>query len=429
MSQFSGVAVSDFKFTGNKIEIQFANPNSKDNYGKWADFKIGLTDIEPQVTGTADINAEITGWIRDTSTGIVDAATVVPTDDEFIFGRHNQDWEGLNEDGEGTSEGWRPLTPRVQMGLDYRIPTLPSPGGGHCSKITFEVANPTYISGIEYLDFKSIDPATGGPTAAGTQHYLQLKNSTLPNLKYSGGQVAIKTTLSEIDPITGDPKIVVEVQPSLRYVGEPKTYTMPGLGGTTDTFSFIELSGRLDSTYAALSPNINLAFRPVKATANGGINVSKLFNYRPFPLYMLFKGLDKATINSVSVKEIIGNFSRTISPRFFVAPSTNTTITDAGGNATRGDAPTHYQEKSRLSSALVDSQNEQKIRDGYKVIDTVYVGENTTKQIDMSPIFGADRAVITPDNNNIESTFLIAKRVDGVNDAVDMEATITFKEQ
>ena len=212
LSQFSGVAVADFAFTGNKIEIQFANPGSKDDYGKWADFKIGLTDIKPQVTGTADINAEITGWIRDPLTGIVDAATVVPTDDEFIFGRHNQDWESLNEDGEGINESWRMTTPRVQMGLDYRIPTLPSPGGGHCSKITFEVANPTYISGIEYLDFKSIDPATGGPTAAGTQHYLQLKNSTLPNLKYSGGQVAIKTTLSEIDPITGDPKIVVEVQ-------------------------------------------------------------------------------------------------------------------------------------------------------------------------------------------------------------------------
>ena len=137
LSQFSGVAVADFAFTGNKIEIQFANPSTKDDYGKWADFKIGLTDIEPQVTGTADINAEIIGWVRDPSLP-PDAATVVPTDDEFIFGRHNQDWEALNEDGEGTSEGWRPTNPRVQMGLDYRIPTLPSPGGGHCSKITFE---------------------------------------------------------------------------------------------------------------------------------------------------------------------------------------------------------------------------------------------------------------------------------------------------
>ena len=257
---------------------------------------------------------------------------------------------------------------------------------------------------------------------------MQIKNSTFPSLKYSGGQLAIKKTLTEIDPITGDPKIVVEVQ-AITYVGEVKTYTQPGPGGTTDIFEFIEISSALSSTYVALSPNINLAFRPVKATATGGINISKLFNYIPFPLYMVFKGMDQAIINSISVKETIGNFSRTITPRFFVLPSTNTTITNAGGNATRGDAPTHFEESARLSSALIDQQNEQKIRDGYKVIDTVYIGANTTKQIDLSPIFGADRVVITPDNNNVESTFLIAKRVDGVNDEADMEATITFKEQ
>ena len=428
MSQFSGVAASDFAFSGNKMEIQFANPNSKDDYGKWADFKVGLTDIKPQVTGTSNANAEITGWIRDQSTGIVDAATVVPTDSEIVVGRHNQHWESLNEDGEGVVESWRGSQPPLQMGIDYRIPLLSDPGGGRCSKITFEVANPTYIGGVEYLANKAIDATTGGPTAGGIQFWLQLKNASFPAINYSGGQLAIKTTLTDIDPITGDPKIVVNEQ-SIKYVGEPKTYTLPGPGGTTDTYHFVEISAALDSTYAALSPQINLAFRPVRATATGGINVSKLYNYNPFPLYMIFKGIDKATINSVSVKETIGDFSRTISPNFFVLPSTNTSITDGGGNAVRGDAPTHYEEKERLSSALVDQQNQQKIRDGYKVIDTVYIGENATKQIDLSPIFGADRVVITPDNNNIESTFLIAKRVDGVNDEADMEATITFKEQ
>ena len=428
LSQFSGVAASDFAFTGNKIEIQFTNPSSKDDYGKWADFKIGLTDVKPQVTGTSNANAEITGWIRDTGTGIVDAATVVPTDDEILVGRHNQDWESLNEDGDGVAEGWRSQTPRVQMGLDYRIPYLSNPGGGYCSKITFEISNPSYIGGVEYLANKQVDPSTGGPTGIGVSFWLQTKNSSLPSLKYGGGQLAIKTTLTEIDPITGDPKIVINEQ-AIKYVGEPSTYTLPGPGGTTDVYNFIQISSALDSTYAALSPNINLAFRPVKATASGSINVSKLYNYNPFPLYMIFKGLDKSTINTISVKETIGNFDRTISPNLFVLPSTNTSITDSGGNAIRGDAPTHYEEKARLSSALVDEQNTQKIRDGYKVIDTVYIGANTTKQIDLSPVFGADRVVITPDNNNIESTFLIAKRVDGVNDETDMEATVTFKEQ
>ena len=186
LNQFSGVAAADFAFSGNKIEIQFANPNSQDDYGHWADFKVGLTDIKPQVTGTADINAEITGWIRDTSTGIVDAATVVPTDSEFIFGRHNQDWEALNEDGDGVSESWRFTDPPLQMALDYRIPTLPNPGGGKCSKITFEVANPTFISGVEYLANKQIDATTGGPTTGGTKFYLQLKNATFPSINYGG---------------------------------------------------------------------------------------------------------------------------------------------------------------------------------------------------------------------------------------------------
>ena len=428
LSQFSGVAVSDFAFTGNKIEIQFANPNSKDDYGKWADFQIGLTDIKPQVSGTADINAEITGWIRDISTGAVDDATLVPTANEMVTGRHNQDWENLSEEGNGLTEAWRVQNPPLQMAMDYRIPPLPNPGGGRCSKLTFQVDDPRYTNGVEYLANKAIDPATGGPTASGGQFWLQITNATFPSLKYGGGEVAIKTILDEIDPITENNKIVINVQ-SITYIGEPKTYQLANEDGELNTFNFIELSSALDSTYASLSPNISLAFRPVVATATGGINVSKLFNYVPFPLYFIFKGMDKATVNSISVKETIGDFSRTISPKLFVLPNSNTTITDASGNAFRGDAPTHYKEKDRLSSSLVDQQNEQKIRDGYKVIDTVYIGENTSKQIDLTPIFGADRTVITPDNNNVEATFLIAKRVDGVNDETDMEATITYKEQ
>jgi len=314
------------------------------------------------------------------------------------------------------------------MGLDSRVPSLGGDGGGRCSKITFDIGNPQYLESVEYLANKSVDPTTGGPTATGTQFWLQVKNTSFPNIQYGGGQLAIKTVLSEIDPITGANKIEI-VEQAVTYVGEPIAYTQPAPGGGVDSFKFVQISSSLDSTYAALSPNIALAFRPVKATASMGISMSKLFNYNPFPLYMIFKGMDQATINTISVKETIGDFSRTIAPSLFVLPSTNTSITDSGGNAVRGDAPTHYEEKARLSSALVDDQNEQKIRDGYKVIDTVYLGANSTNQIDLTPIFGPDRTVITPDNNNLESTFLIAKRVDGVNDAVDMEATITFREQ
>ena len=46
----------------------------------------------------------------------------------------------------------------------------------------------------------------------------------------------------------------------------------------------------------------------------------------------------------------------------------------------------------------------------------------------MSKIFGQDRNVITPDNNNIEATFLVAKKLDaGATGTV--QATLNYKEQ
>ena len=138
--------------------------------------------------------------------------------------------------------------------------------------------------------------------------------------------------------------------------------------------------------------------------------------------------MDSAVINNISVKETIGDFVRTVNPLLYVLPNTNTEISDAGGNAVRGDTPTHFEEVERLSSAEIDTQNEQKIRDGYRVIDTIYVGANDTQEIDLTPVFGSDRAVITPDNQNAEATFILAKRIDS-NAQSEIEASISFKEK
>ena len=46
----------------------------------------------------------------------------------------------------------------------------------------------------------------------------------------------------------------------------------------------------------------------------------------------------------------------------------------------------------------------------------------------MSKIFGQDRIVITPDNQNIEATFLVAKKLDS-GASGEIEATLNYKEQ
>ena len=154
--------------------------------------------------------------------------------------------------------------------------------------------------------------------------------------------------------------------------------------------------------------------RPVTLKAKAiGPTKSKLFKYKVFPLYLVGKLMDNSKINNISVKETIGETQTTTSPVLAVTNGSVGTIDNASGNAdTTGLPPTNFVSVKRLSSSEVDSQNQQKLRDAVTK-DIFYLGANSTKEIDMSKIFGVDRNVITPDNLNLEATFLTAKKLDG----------------
>ena len=89
--------------------------------------------------------------------------------------------------------------------------------------------------------------------------------------------------------------------------------------------------------------------------------------------------------------------------------------------------PTNFVSIDRLSSSTVDTQNEHIIRPS-TTKDIFYVGENQTKEIDMTKVFGIDRNVITPDNNNIEATFITAKQI-GTGSSKFVQSSLNFKEQ
>ena len=206
-----------------------------------------------------------------------------------------------------------------------------------------------------------------------------------------------------------------------KFVGVTSSYTIND-NGVEKTFSYIQISQSL----AAYNPNFTILIRPVSITGSY-TSKQKLYNYNPWPLYLVTKLKDNAAINNITVKETIGDFQRTITPKWYVD---NCTVTTAGGNADpTGAAPTNFQEIDRTSSALIDIQNDQTLRP-YIERDTLYVGANSTETINMRKIFGPDRSVITPDNNNIEATFIIAKKIDGASGSTGtVEASINFKEQ
>ena len=154
--------------------------------------------------------------------------------------------------------------------------------------------------------------------------------------------------------------------------------------------------------------------------------MTKLYNYNPYPLYFFAKLGDRAQINNISIKEKIGDFTRTISPIY--ALSDNVQLTNASNLAeTDGSPPTNFLEVDRLSSAIIDNQNTQRLRDS-ELKDVFYVGENETKKVDMTKVFGPDKTLIMPTNNNIESTFFTARKIKGSGDG-NIQMSLNYGEQ
>ena len=388
LSNYNAYAASDFKFTGSEIDIQFVNPINNDDYGHFADFLIGVTDKQPDVSLPDTLNGFVIGA----------ATTTILPNSEIIFGQHNHSYASFNEEGVEQGESWSPTDPPVRMGIDYRIPTLSSPAGGVCSKVTVTVADATRIANANEF---SVNPETGVNDG---KIYIQIPGS-FPNATFNGGEVAVESGGSTVIP-------------GARYVGEPVGPYFSGV----NAFSHIEI----DQSLGSVGSNFPLLIRAVSLTGTGLVNSSKLFNYNPFPLYLVAKLKDNSQINNISVVEKIGGFQRTISPKWYV--NSNATVELYSGKTDNsGTAPTNFTEISRQSSALLDVQNDQQLRPS-TTRDVLYVGANETTSINMRKVFGPDRRVVTPDNNNIEATFITARKIDSGSSGT-LQVSMNFKEQ
>jgi hypothetical protein len=399
LSNYNATAASDFAFSGSKIEIQFVNPNNEDDYEHFADFLIGVTDKKPVV----NINT-LNGFILP---GI--GNTTILSNSQILYGEHTHAYAAADEDGVEIAERWSVTQPPLRMGIDYRIPNLSAPAGGVCSKVTVDVLDPLEIKNVNQRNYP---PNPSGNTTTDSQrpYWIEIAG-TFPNIDYAGGQIAVKNTTTNVITITNS-----------TFVGVTSSYTIND-NGVEKEFSYIQIS----QTLGSVGSNFTILIRPVSITGTT-ISKQKLYNYNPWPLYLVAKLKDNAAINNISVKETIGDFQRTISPKWYV--SSNCTVTTADGNAdTTGAAPTDFREIDRTSSALIDIQNDQTLRP-YIERDTLYVGANSTESINMRKIFGPDRFVITPDNNNVEATFIIAKKIEeNTGPTGTIEASINFKEQ
>mgnify|MGYP003110459600 CR=1 FL=1 len=459
LSNYDVHFASKYPIYGSKIEIQFINPRNRDGITSyrgdthWADFMIGLTDKQPTIGGNS-----LNGWdstvlpwtdyqgIGDNggSPAIGVGLTTILPDTEILFGESTHTWAGMNEDGYEYAEAWAPTDIQVRMGIDTRVPTVPNPGGGRCSRATFQIASPTAINEKGATQIQSSNPENLSITNDSSGiYYLRVEgifDATITD--WVGGEVVYR---DPNDPnnyvITGTGANTVKYQLTNRPAGSPHasssdnpraplSFTDSGV-----TYSYIKISGDIGQT-----SDITVMGRPVTLSARrlSGKNPltgikSKLFKFDPFPLYLVGKLMDNSAINNISIKETIGEDQLTTSPELAITSGSVGQIDNASGNAvTDGTPPTNFKSVKRLSSSAVDTQNERKLRVQNTVTkDIFYLGANSTQEIDMSKIFGADRNVITPDNLNLEATFITAKKLDGdsSNNTGSVQLTLNYKEQ
>lgn len=309
--------------------------------------------------------------------------------------------------------------------------------GGTNTSTTYYNGNPTGISRIingtptgfvgvmnNVTIGKGFSPGGAERNFAGRVSNVQIYNRALSatEVAQNYNAVAGRYGLPLVATNVSIPTTEIVTITNSTFVGVTSSYTIDD-NGVEREFSYIQIS----QTLGSVGSNFTILIRPVSITGTT-ISKQKLYNYNPWPLYLVAKLKDNAAINNISVKETIGDFQRTISPKWYV--SSNCTVTTADGNAdTTGAAPTDFREIDRTSSALIDIQNDQTLRP-YIERDTLYVGANSTESINMRKIFGPDRFVITPDNNNVEATFIIAKKIEeNTGPTGTIEASINFKEQ
>ncbi len=378
LSNWNDATVSStVELTGSEITIQFLNPDPRDSYSHYADFAIGVTNIKPDIDpGTPTV---LDGW------NISGISTTILPNSNMLYDYHSHRYSSINQDGVETGETHGGQNPNPNMEIDFRIPTVGGIEGGYCSNVTIKVNDPQSVTDLEQVTTNPLIPSQTG--------FYLVKNGSFPGgILFSTGEVVIENNGVLITTLT--------------YLTEPKFWDD---GGTYK--SFIEISGDISAfTAGNVTSGIEIKIRPVNLKSSSR-NVTKLYNYNPYPLYFVAKLGDNAAIHNISIKEKIGDYTRTISPIY--ALSSNAQLTNASSLAeSDGSPPTNFVEIDRLSSAIVDNQNTQRLRTS-ELKDVFYVGENETKKVDMTKVFGPSKTVIMPTNNNIEATFFTAKKIKG----------------
>ena len=383
ITNYNATAASSIPLTGSKIDIQFLNPINTESLRHYAEFILGVTDKRPSEQFDSGGNPFI-GW----EYSDVDIRDNLPLSD-ILFGEWTPSTTRRNRLGYEIGEANYPF--EYVGELDYRIPNPPGSDSGKCSKFTVEVLEKSVLNGTMVLN----NPETG--EVDGNYYLVLTANTQFQAGSIIGGELGLFDG-SEF------------VESGVIFASEQESFTQ-GL----DQIFYAQLSEQLPGVNSGQS--VQIALTPVRIFGKH-VDSSKIMQFNPYPLYLVCKMRDNALINSISIKETVGDTSVSSTPKW-ITDSNCSISPEINNNAVDDLAPVNFTSRNRLDSASVDTQLEQQLRP-FDILDSFYIGAEESKEIDMTNIYGPDRENITPDILNTEATFFIASTKEASTGAIQI---------
>ena len=426
LSQYNALAASSIPVSGSKNSLNFlfntTNDSGSYSSGQLADFRIGVTSLKPEYDGT-----NIT-W-KDNQNNSVQF-----TDSYKLYAEHFNEGIYRNidgyENGEDSRGRVRPFT------IDYRIPRPPGSNTGICGFINIEVEDAIFQSVTQVQgSTKFSDPANiqqtfidAGYTYDANSYYLI--SDTFNAITFNPENTEVGFDSNNITQIETSPSVgsgVRFVSNVIQYEDSPGNFK-----------NIIKLSNHLPGQSQSDETSLVIWFVPIKLTSFRK-SISKSFNFNPYPLYFFIEMRDGSSVNGATLKEVT-QVINTYNPKWFVSKElgdsqmTSSNLSIQVGpvgdlKTTTGSLtqiPPNFSSDNRLSSALIDVQNQSQLRP-YEVIDKFYVGQDT-KLISLSNIFDFEKETITPDLLNTTAYFFLATSREPGN-TTDVQATLTYIEQ
>lgn len=410
-NQNNAIAATNHPIQGSNTDIQFLLPHPVSYDSRHiADFAIGVTTKKPVLDENNELKFDYNGTYKD----------LEDKDYLFIDYMPNAVYMPQNFESQEVIYGYseRLIIDREMPGISY------NDGGGKCCKInialpgTINIENCEYKTGQELINEYDLTSQQVNPV----NNYILTNDNTINGLvmDFVGGEVGIE----------GSPT-------GTRFTSSPVEFDFV-VDGNVEQFYYI---GVTDQT-AYTNFTLNLSYiRLTFPTGDGILNKKelsqgpsyrdKIFNFNPFPLYLVIKMNDRAKVNNITIKESFGNTQQVTSPYWLT--NSGAGIDTVGGKAKDNTQlnnyfPENFISKNRLDASEYDIQGNRRLRESIATTKaSYYIGPGQTQKINLDGVFGLSRTVITQDIYGLDAVFITGKNENLTNN--QMQVTLNISEQ